>query len=1334
MTTYSNVCLSKLTHNPSWFRMKLRMFHAIMHPVFLIKLLLDIIMPPIHTILLAAMHPFITPLQIPLYWLSIAMACIGLLRVEFSNTFIYPTPPRTIPRRRHRNLSPHCMFSYAHCHPLPRRHMVLNGVMLNQEFVGWLAKTGRRFSGFMHSMHKIGDNFTYLTSLSTNTASKSVKRYACRTSSQFRTNFLFTILFTITTTHAIIHSIPHQGKLLCKSLLRNPIVFHNPQYSIVPECIVSDVANNILADGLIDPIKIFHDPILCFTTMTDREVIGLVLNNTDNEDAIEEAFSFKNEPTEFGTDNCATHHICSELGLFIDMRPAPKIGVMGVSGSSMASGVGTIRFIITDDDGNKHTITLHDVIYLPASSKNLISTSKWAADKQDDCGVLSRERYSIFMWDNDSKCKHIEHPPNCRIPLMQVNEADDAFILFNTTHASTFPDNQLLMPNGVYPQVDDDAALLPISPQDTNTDQQSAAVPLCQDIEHIPIGSTIWHSKNTRRRVAIVTKYSPSDHSYDIRPLNSTTCQSVPANEIQNIHPEPADLPVDASDVDAQILTDCLSPAELSKIWTEDSTATTSDAAKLALYWHHRLRHAPLTCLHRLASRGVLPKSIATVKTLPLCAACAFATAHRRSWRTKAKLNNPIRQPNHDAPGRGTSCDHVISHQPGLIPQSSGILTYEKFWGSVLYSDHYSDFVYNHLITGTTSIATLESKQAYERVAASYGVSIKAYHADNLRFNDNNFKGDCIKGGQTLTHCGVGAHHQNAIAESKIKLMCYGARTVLLHAKRKWPTVIATALWPYAMQSIVERHNRLSLDINGRSPLEKFSNTIDNIDPTDFHTWGCPVYILDAANQGAIGTPKWEPRSHTGIYLGHSPCHAGSVALVLHLQTGHVSPQFHVVFDDEFSTVPYLRNDEPPPNWIQLLHHSSEKATEDQAKLSHDWLHPSTSSTPPPLQTREPEHPIEDDVIPAPEGVATPPTTIIPIPEGVDATASSPTSNMHKRGEVESDSNSFVDIESIGLRRSSRTCIEPTRMSQRDPKSKELRPSRAFGLLILAASTCITPVSAAIHASSQRISHCYQTRAIQYEDYLDRNFDGTANSTHPLAQVYITSKSNNETYTIKEMLKEPDKDEFLKAMNDEVASLFKKRIWKMVPRSEMKHHYNEMRMKGKDISREQIMMIWSFKRKRHPDGTFNKCKARLCCHGGQQQWGVNYWDTYAPVVSWSSVRILLTIAKLHNLHTKSVDFVQAYPQAAIQSTIYLRPPAGVVLNDKNGEMVLKLLKNLYGLKDAGRTWFEHLSDGLSSMNFVPTASDPVYSPKGMISSSYTLTIVSLYRRQKRRRM
>ena len=164
------------------------------------------------------------------------------------------------------------------------------------------------------------------------------------------------------------------------------------------------------------------------------------------------------------------------------------------------------------------------------------------------------------------------------------------------------------------------------------------------------------------------------------------------------------------------------------------------------------------------------------------------------------------------------------------------------------------------------------------------------------------------------------------------------------------------------MQSVIERHNRLSLDDQGLSPIEKFSGTPDDIDPTTFHTWGCPVFILEAANQGTIGTPKWEPRAHTGIYLGHSPCHAGTVALVLNLRTGHVSPQFHVVFDDEFSTVPYLSSTDPPPNWLHLLQHCSEQASLEQTELSQSWLHP------------------QDDPIPSPSTPAPTPTTDIATP------------------------------------------------------------------------------------------------------------------------------------------------------------------------------------------------------------------------------------------------------------------------------------------------------------------------------------------------------------------
>eukprot|EP00957_Ditylum_brightwellii_P081852 6226522-Ditylum_brightwellii.AAC.2 len=65
----------------------------------------------------------------------------------------------------------------------------------------------------------------------------------------------------------------------------------------------------------------------------------------------------------------------------------------------------------------------------------------------------------------------------------------------------------------------------------------------------------------------------------------------------------------------------------------------------------------------------------------------------------------------------------------------------------------------------------------------------------------------------------------------------------------------------------------------------------------------------------------------------------------------------------------------------------------------------------------------------------------------------------------------------------------------------------------------------------------------------------------------------------------------------------------------MEDYYKQLRKQGISIKRKQLMLVWSLKRKGHTDGSLSKHKARLCCHGGQQQWEVNFFETYAPVVA-----------------------------------------------------------------------------------------------------------------------
>ena len=81
---------------------------------------------------------------------------------------------------------------------------------------------------------------------------------------------------------------------------------------------------------------------------------------------------------------------------------------------------------------------------------------------------------------------------------------------------------------------------------------------------------------------------------------------------------------------------------------------------------------------------------------------------------------------------------------------------------------------------------------------------------------------------------------------------------------------------------------------------------------------------------------KWEPRSRLGVCLGHSPCHAGSVAFVLNPKTLQVSPQFHVVIDNNFSTVPLLSSDDVPPNWKEMVD-ASEISTAQDYDLVKIW-------------------------------------------------------------------------------------------------------------------------------------------------------------------------------------------------------------------------------------------------------------------------------------------------------------------------------------------------------------------------------------------------------------
>ena len=112
------------------------------------------------------------------------------------------------------------------------------------------------------------------------------------------------------------------------------------------------------------------------------------------------------------------------------------------------------------------------------------------------------------------------------------------------------------------------------------------------------------------------------------------------------------------------------------------------------------------------------------------------------------------------------------------------------------------------------------------------------------------------------------------------------------------------SLWSFAVKHSVWIYNRVPNVHSGLTPMELLTKTkTNNRNLLRTHVWGCPVFVLEPKLQNDQKLPKWNRRARMGQFLGFSDTHSLLVANVRHLSTGHISPQFHLVFDDLFETV-----------------------------------------------------------------------------------------------------------------------------------------------------------------------------------------------------------------------------------------------------------------------------------------------------------------------------------------------------------------------------------------------------------------------------------------------
>jgi hypothetical protein len=149
------------------------------------------------------------------------------------------------------------------------------------------------------------------------------------------------------------------------------------------------------------------------------------------------------------------------------------------------------------------------------------------------------------------------------------------------------------------------------------------------------------------------------------------------------------------------------------------------------------------------------------------------------------------------------------------------------------------------------SVACLES-QTYDK-----GFKIKKYHSDNSIFSSAEFKAHCELQNKKYRFRGVGAHHQNGVAERNLKTVVQWAWGNMLHLAMHWSQQAHSQFWPQAINYSVWVFNRLPNVENGLTPNELWSSVQNSgKELARTHVFGCPVYVLDAAIQDGRKIPK----------------------------------------------------------------------------------------------------------------------------------------------------------------------------------------------------------------------------------------------------------------------------------------------------------------------------------------------------------------------------------------------------------------------------------------------------------------------------------------------
>ncbi|KAJ9543891.1 LOW QUALITY PROTEIN: hypothetical protein OSB04_023598 [Centaurea solstitialis] len=182
----------------------------------------------------------------------------------------------------------------------------------------------------------------------------------------------------------------------------------------------------------------------------------------------------------------------------------------------------------------------------------------------------------------------------------------------------------------------------------------------------------------------------------------------------------------------------------------------------------------------------------------------------------------------------------------------------------------------------------------------------------------------------------------------------------------------------------------------------------------------------------------------------------------------------------------------------------------------------------------------------------------------------------------------------------------------------------------------------------------------------------------------------NEPTSYGEAVSGNESKQWQEAMKAEMQSMYDNQVWEL---TDLPQHCRAVGRK------------WVFKKKTDMDGKVHTFKARLVVKGFTQTHGIDYDETFSPVAMLKSIRILMAISAYFNYEIWQMDVKTAFLNGKLTEDVYMEQPEGFE-DPKNPNKVCKLLKSIYGLKQASRSWNLHFDERIKEFGFAKSEFEP----------------------------